>query len=800
MSFILKLLRPILRWYSHRASDKSLSDYNQPFELRGLSQRVEIVRDKWAVAHIYAQTESDLFAAQGFTHGQDRFFQMDLWRRIASGQLSEVFGKKTLNADKTLRTLGFRRLAEKDWERLQGTDLAPLLQAYSEGVNAYLDAHQERLSVEFKLLRYKPKAWTPVDSLAIGRFLSMQMSFGWLHQIERMQWVQILGEERASELFIQYPKDNPISFPQNETYERLADGSLRAFSGAFLRPIGGSNNWAVSAEKMADTQSAALCNDPHLVLNNPNIWIENHLISPTYECTGVSVAGVPLVLIGHNRRIAWGATLSFVDMQDVYIERLIGKEAKQYEAGSEIRLTQQIQEQIYVKGSRSPHIETISSTHHGVIISDIIAAKSSEKGTALSLYSPALSEDNEMMRGFYLLNKADGWNDFLKACACIHAPSLNLAYADTDDNIGYFCTGKVSIRNKPKNGLPLCGYDGQQEPTGFVPFEAMPQAFNPPSGYLYTCNNRLVGEDYPYDLGHLWMNGYRAKRLQQLFAGQKQYTLADFEHWQNDVYSTAAPAWISLFADLLPKLGAEIPQIQREACQLLADWNAEVSATSAAASIYHVVLQTLIEQIITERSSAEVSRGLRGKGQLADLFKHMEFWSHDADALLRIISNPQSAWWRKGDTTENFLVRALATAVDTLQKRLGGSPQTWAWGKIHQITFNHALGVQAPFDEWFNLSGIATGGDKDTLNQQSFMPNEQYGGTICAASYRQIIDMGNLSNSRCIAPLGQSANIKSPHFADQLPLWRDGHYKPMLWTREQVSEYSAYKSQLTPKK
>lgn len=796
MSFILKLLRPILRWYSYRQSDKSLSDYNQSFAFAGLSQRVEVVRDKWAVPHIYAQTEADLFAAQGFVHGQDRMFQMDLWRRIASGCLSEVFGKKTLEADKVLRTLGFRRAAQRDWQRLQTTELAPLVQAYSDGVNAYIAAHKGKMGVEFKLLGFQPKEWTPVDSLAIGRFLAMQMSYGWLHQIERMQWTQWLGEQRASELFIQYPKDNPISFPRNETYERLADGSLRAFTGAFLRPIGGSNNWAVAADKMADTRSASLCNDPHLVLNNPNIWIENHLIAPSYECTGVSVAGVPLVLIGHNRRIAWGATLSFVDMQDVYIERLIGKEAKQYECGNEIRLTQQVQEEIRVKGARQPHLHNVLYTHHGVVISDIIGAKSSEQGTALSLASPALAEDNDMMMGFYLLNKADNWNSFLKACACIHAPSLNLAYADTEDNIGYFCTGKVPIRNTPKNGLPLIGYDGKHERTGFVPFEAMPHAFNPPCGYVYTCNNRLVGDDYPYDLGHLWMNGYRAKRLQQLLTEQKQYTLADFERWQNDVYSTAAPAWIRLFADLLPALPDNVAPQVRATCQLVAEWDAQVSAESAAASIYHVVLQQLIDQIVAQRSRKAVASALRGKGQVSDLFKYMEFWSHDADALLRIITNPASAWWKAGDSTQKFLLDALTAAVQELQKRLGGKPQNWAWGKIHQITFAHALGVQAPFDEWFNVAGIATGGDKDTLNQQSFMPDEQYGGTICAASYRQIIDMGNLANSRCIAPLGQSGNLQSPHFADQLPLWQKGAYKPMLWTREQVAEHSAYKMQL----
>ena len=790
MSFLLKLLRPVLRWYSHRESVKSLADYNQNYVLQGLASKVEIIRDKWAVPHIYAKSESDLFYAQGFAHAQDRLWQMDLWRRIANGRLSELFGKKTLEADRVLRTLGFRRQGLLDIQQHKGQDVAAHAERYAQGVNDFI-SQCKNLPVEFKLLRTKPETWTAADSMAIGRFLAFQMSFGWLHQMERMQWVQAFGEEKASELFIEYPEENPFALPYGiETY-RWEEGKLAAFDGLFLKPIGGSNNWAVAAHKMSDTQSAVLCNDPHLALSSPNIWIENHLICPDYECTGVSVPGVPFVLIGHNRKIAWGATLSFIDMQDLFIERFTSNECRQYEFGNEIRRATQLQETIKVKGQRQPHIENITYTHHGVIISDVLG----QDKVKISIASPALKE-NEMVLGFYLLNKANDWNEFATAGSKIQAPSLSLAYADTSDNIGYYCTGKVPIRKTNKNGLPVPGFDAQHEWTGFIPATEMPHSFNPERGYIYTCNHKLVDDKYPYELGDLWMNGYRANRLGQLFQQQKQYTLTDFRAWQNDLVSTAAPQWVELYKNLLPHTQNLSNNIQT-ACALVANWDGIVSADSAAACIYHVVLQTLIDQLISEAASKDVADNFRGRGANPGLFKHSEFWSHDAGAIYRILTREKSAW--RKDSSHTTLLRALTSACEWLQQELGQSPKDWHWGKVHTITFEHALGAQAPFDEWFNIKHIAIGGDKDTLNQQSFMPSHHYGGVMCGASFRQIINMGNFADSYSISPLGQSGNIKSPHHHDQLGDWVKGEYKPMLWTREQIQEYAAYRAFFSPR-
>jgi penicillin G amidase len=825
MSFLLKLLKPYLSWKIDRDSSKALPDYNHNFNLEGLSKKVEITRDKWAVPHIYAQNEPDLYLAQGFCHAQERLWQMELWRRIASGRLSELFGKVSLDADKLLRTLGFRRQALLDFKRLSNnlqqaeTKLTANLSAYAKGVNGFLTQCQQ-LPAEFKLLAHQPEPWTEVDCLAIARFLSFQMSWGWHHQLEKLQMVQKIGVEKAKELFPSLNNELPMVLKNGieRNYWDWDTQLLRPLDGLFLKPTGGSNNWAISAPKM-QTNSAALCNDPHLLLNNPNIWIENHLVCPESENTGVSIAGMPFVVIGHNRKIAWGATLSFVDMQDVFIEKFTSEEAKQYECGNEIKRATHFEEKIYIKKQKKPHIETVIYTHHGAIISNVLPIQKNPKTNnqnfhtsehpnpqsppahyKLSLASPVLQQ-HDMVLGFYLLNTSNGWNDFVTACACMNAPSLNLAYADTADNIGYYCTGKVPIRKKNKHGLPVLGYTGEHEWNNFIPFDEMPHALNPSQGYLFSCNNQITDEKYPYDLGDLFMSGYRAERLKRLFAAQNSYNLENCKSWQMDFYSVAAEKWkVFIINNLDKKINsrkADLPANIFAGFELLQNWNCEMSANSGAAALYQLIIQHLIDELIGSELGEKLTAGFRGEGNPNGLFRNNEFWSHDADVIFQIL-NDEKSLWRKGTTVE-MLWKSYTYAVEFLNHKLGQDANNWAWSKLHFINFNHALGQEQPLSDIFNLQNYPIGGDKDTLNQLSFMPNQHFGGLICGASFRQVINMGNFADCYSSAPLGQSGNKNSPHHHDQLNDWLQGNYKPIVWTREQLQEFAKYKQLFIPR-
>ena len=483
MAFTSTLLNPVLQWFVRHQARKNLPDYNQNEHLKGLKDTVEIIRDTWGIPHIYAQQEVDVFFAQGYVHAQDRLWQMELLRRVVAGRLSEIIGKETLAIDKITRTFGFKHLAEQDARKMGEAPHEQMLRAYVQGINAYIEGCKT-LPAEYKLLRFEPEPWELADSLAIARFLSLQMSQGWLHEIERLFLTTTYGAEKAQELFPEYPLTNPAPLADGIETNQRTEELLEAFKGPFLRPIQGSNNWVVAPEKM-ETGSAALCNDPHLIINAPNVWYENHLVTTDgYASTGVSMPGIPMVLIGHNEQIAWGITLSYADVQDTYIEQFVNEGSPQYRFNSRILKATIRQEKIKIKGEKEAEELICKGTVHGPVLAFL------PNSQGLSLCTKAL-QDNEMLAGFYNMNKATDWDDFVHAVQQLTIPSLNIVYADKAQNIGYYKSGEVPIRQRSKGLLPNNGYNGKQEWTGKVPFEEMPHTLNPKSGYFYTCNNTV---------------------------------------------------------------------------------------------------------------------------------------------------------------------------------------------------------------------------------------------------------------------------------------------------------------------
>lgn len=781
---LMTLLAPVLKWYIRGLSKKSLPDYNKNETIKGISGNVRILRDKWAVPHIEAENESDLFFAQGYVHAQERLWHMEMNRRISQGRLSEMFGKIALDTDRLLRTLGFNRLGKADWEKFKDSDMAKVAESYCAGINAWID-NCKNLPVEFKLLKIKPEKWKPSDCMAYGRFVSFRMSYGWVHELERLQLAQQVGVEKALELHPEYPSFNPAILHQGIETHRIADGRLEAFNGPFLPQMGGSNSWSVAPDKMKNA-SAVLCNDPHLAVNMPNIWFENHLICPEYEVTGVSLLGIPMVLIGHNRNIAWGATLSFIDMQDSYIEEFSDASCSQYKFGNELRDSRFIEETIHIKGSKTAHVEKVIYTHHGPVVSDLLGVKDKK----ISLQSGCLGE-NDMLSGFYHLNKAKGWNDFVKACAYINAPSLNLNYADTENNIGYYVTGKVPIRKKDQDLFPRKAASTEHEWNGFVPFEAMPHAFNPARGYVFTCNNKVVNDDYPYDLGNVWMNGYRASRLETLFKSKDQFSIDDFAAWQLDFLSLPGLQFAELFKKLTADQKLPDENLYKQTVDKFLNWDGNLSADSVGGCIYQVFKQSLIDFIMGEDLNKMRLQGFRGSGPKPPIIHDNEFWGHDTTTLLRILENPDKTKWLKLSPAET-VIKAMSMTVEFLQHKFGNNIADWQWGKLHQMRLLHVLGAQKPLDKIFNKEQIAIGGDTDTLCQVAFQPGHHYEGTLTAASFRQIIDMGNFDNSRCSFPGGQSGNLVSPHRLDQFDSWMKGEFKPMIWSKEQREKFKKY--------
>ncbi|MFX0065874.1 MAG: penicillin acylase family protein [Candidatus Hermodarchaeota archaeon] len=767
-------------------SRKCLPLIDGKLELAGLSAPVEVVRDQWSIPHIYAENIHDLFFAQGFVHAQDRFWQMEINRRTANGTLSEIFGDIALETDRTTRTFGFARLGRTDWKNADD-DLRTAIQAYAEGVNAFLQHPNCHLPVEFSLLRYQPEPWKPEDSLAFSRVMIWQLSHAWHGEIIRAQLIKAVGEDRAAELEIEYPKDNPVTLPAGIEFNVInKDGTLKGAQGPFLNRGRGSNAWAVAGKKTT-TGTPFLCNDMHLELRMPSLWYENHLVAENFNVSGVSLPGVPLVMVGHNANIAWGMTLAFTDAEDLFVEKINPNNPYQYKYNGEWLDAEVISESIKIKGSE-PHIEKVVITKHGPIISDVVGYSNEH----LSVQSMAL-QPTKAFRGWMLLNQATSWNDFVEAVRCIEAPQLNIPYADTEGNIGYWVSGKVPIRSKGKGMVPAPGWTNEYEWIGEVPFEEMPNTFNPESDYVVTCNHKIIPDDYPHFLGSVWMNGYRARRLVEVLESKEKVSPEDFKALHLDF--TCIPGLE--FINRLKGLETQDPDVQL-ALDRLRSWDGKLTPSSIEGTIYEVARYFIVRNLLEPGLGKELTTSFMGKGFHPLLYNAHEFYGHDTVVMFRLLDNPDSWWLKNAGGREDLLNRSLKEAIIWLRKNLGKDPNKWMWGKIHRVTFPHAMALRKPLDKVFNRGPFPIGGDTDTVCQTAITPEDPFDVKAWAPSHRQIIDMGNLSRSLMIYAPGQSGHLASTHYDDLIELWTKGDYHPMLWKRDQINAEAKGKLTLVP--
>jgi penicillin amidase len=777
MPIIHNILGPIARSGLTWLSRRRLPQTEGKLTLPGLLASVEIIRDRWGIPHIYANTSHDLFFAQGFVHAQDRLWQMEINRRIGQGRLSELFGELALDTDRTARTFGFNRLGQVDWANVTG-DLREILQAYVAGVNAFLNSPDTKLPVEFTLLTHGPEPWQPEDTLAFTRVMLWQLSHAWYGEIIRSQIAQTVGAERGAELEIHYPENNPLTLPNGIDFNRLDRvGSLQKANGPFLSRGKGSNAWAVSGHRSA-TGHPILCNDMHLALVLPSLWYEVHLVADDLNVTGVTLPGVPLVLVGHNTRIGWGMTLAFTDCEDLFIEKVDPKNPGRYQFRGEWPEAEVIAEAIHVKKRTEPHVEQIIVTRHGPIISDVVGSPDQR----IAVKSMAL-QPTSSLNGWLLLNRAGHWDEFVDAMRLIDATQLNVIYADVEGNIGYWVTGKVPVRARGDGTVPVPGWTGEYEWIEEVPFAEMPHCFNPVEGHVVSCNHRIVPDDYPHFLGNVWMNGYRARRIVDFLELKDKLSIDDFKALHIDF--TCLPG--REFVTRLEGHTCSDPDGQL-ALDLLRDWDGQLTPDSVGGTLYEVTRYMLVRNLLEPGLGQDLTLRYMGQGFHPVLLPSHEFYGHDTVTMLRLLDNPDSLWVKEAGGREAALTRSLKQAVEWLRAELGPDVDCWQWGKIHRVTFAHALSLRKPLDQVFNRGPFPIGGDTDTPCQTAMYPDDPYDNKAWAPSFRQIVDLGDLSRSVAIFPPGQSGQLGSPHYDDLIEPWLTGEYHPMLWTRDQVEQ------------
>ncbi|GMR11438.1 MAG: penicillin acylase family protein [Anaerolineae bacterium] len=767
--------------------------------LAGLDASVDIYRDSFGIPHIYASTEHDLLMANGFVQAQDRFWQMEFQRRVPTGRLSEILGEGTLDTDRYFRTIGLHRAASVEADLLEGEDLEAL-NAYAEGVNAYLETHSGPKGLEFTILglqgtRFEPEQWSPFDTLVSGKLLAWFLRSNADQELARANIAARLGTPAVEVLMPAYDPEQPFIVSNTlaeSTLESVPDIAFSRYPWASGQGLG-SNSAVVSGERTT-TGAPLLANDPHLDIQMPSIWYEVGLhcrpVGP--ECVlnvvGASFPGVPGVLIGHNERIAWGFTYLVGDHEDYFIERLNPENPNQYEFRGEWLDLEIVREEIEVEGQDEPVIVDVRKTRHGPIINDVAGGLEQDwsYGWEPLAYSWTALEPGTIHKTFLRLNRAQNWDEFRDALQYLDVAGQNAVYADVDGNIGYQATGRYPIRARGNGTMPVPGWTGEFEWTDFIPYQELPSAFNPPEGYIATANNAVVGPDYPYFLSVDWDRGYRARRLVELLEADDSVSVQDMQTIQRDSNSLYAQ-------DILPHfLSLQLSDsVQRQALDILRVWDGREDRDSAGAAIFETLRLRLIENMFAD----ELGDQLMGRASGQSIFQ----------AARNLLDEPDSIWFDDTRTVEielrdDILLQSLEETVDELSDALGNKPADWRWGDLHQASFeNQTLGQSGiPPIEWiFNRGPYEVDGGLETLFRSRYDINEPFGVTGLS-SYLQIVDLGDMSRSLSIHTTGQSGHPFNPHYDDMIDPWRNHQYHSMLWTRGQVEAGAESYLQLMP--
>lgn len=764
---------------------RSLPQVTGELNLKGLGAPVTVTRDDRGIPHIEAQTELDLFRAQGYVTAQDRLWEMDLTRRAVAGRLAEVMGEGMLSTDKFFRTLTLRRAAEASVPELS-PDTVAILTAYAEGVNAFIDqaVAAGSLSPEFTLLGYQPEPWSIVDSLSIGKYMAYDMNGEQMQsEIFRYQLRQAVGDQLTEQLVPAYPADGVTIMKAAEgtpakkaAYAPMpADNSRIDVSGLMAaapwpEEFVGSNNWVISG-RLTATGKPLLANDPHLSLRTPSIWYQSHLmVKGGLNVIGVTIPGAPGLILGHNEKIAWGMTNTDPDVLDLYIERRNPANPYQFEYQGKWEDATVHKETIKVKGKADVPVEIVV-TRHGPIVSEVGGTEGNRPKEALALKWTAHMPSREI-EAVLAFDRAQSWPEFRQALQLFKGPTQNFVFAAVDGTIAYHAGGVVPIRNQGDGTVPVPGWTDAYEWKSFITFDEMPEVVNPADGFIATANNKVVDDAYPYFLTYAWAQPYRATRIRQVLMGKGQFTVEDLQKLQTD-YRDLQAEWLAPV--LLTRMSGAIPTLtntEQQALRLVQSWNYEDAADQGAPLVYHTWWDHLTKLLYEPKMGAALYGQMTDKGLITD-------------AILRAAATGQENDWIKAAGGLEKLVRdSFKLTVEDLSKRYGNEPTKWYWGNFHRIGPAHPIGAEVPALGWIlNPKSQAVSGSGLTVGAMGF--NRTTGNVTLAAPWRHVVDFADVQgNSRDILNPGQAGHPLSPWYTSQADQHVSGQLQPMLMKPE----------------
>ncbi len=745
------------RWWLGRAAP----DLSADGTIAGLEQPVEVWRDSMGVPHLWAATEPDLFRAMGYVHAQDRLFQMEMFRRVADGRLAELLGEDLVESDRFLRTLGMGRAAAEQEARLPPEHRA-MLQAYADGVNAWLSERRGPLPPEFVTLRARPEPWTVRNSLGIAKIMAWDLS-DWALALDLQRAVDVVGEERARDLFPAYPDSGltilgdgagwdasegagaePVRVSGAVPLPRVPALALELLDGVSIARA--SNSWVVGGSRTASGKPL-LANDMHLALRTPPIWYLAALHGGGFDVTGMTLPGVPVVVAGHSRRVAWGFTNAYVDDADFFVEEVHPDAPNRYRTPDGwAEMTVRV-DTIRVKGGE-PVVHTVRSTRHGPVMSDV----DERGGNRVLAMRWASSEPSDEIGALLGMNRARSADEFVAALGSFDNPHQNVVFADVDGRFGYWMAGRVPVRRGGDGVLPVPGWTDEGEWTGWLPFDEHPHVLDPAEGFVVTANNRQVGPGYPHLISTHWADPWRAMRIRQLVEGSTALTAEQTAAHQMDVRDLWALSHLPRAAAAAERAG------EAEAARLLGAWDGESAEGSRAAALFYTWYDDLRARV-----------GHDEFGEARPYFPR--------SAFDRLLGQGGGAWvddvrTPEVETLEGLAAAAMRAAVEAVAGE--------TWGELHRVRVAHPMGSVPALERMFGLDAgtFSAPGSMHTVNVAGWGGLRPPFVSGHGASQRHVVDMGDLDGAGgFVLPGGQSGVPFSPHYRDQLPLWREGR----LW-------------------
>ncbi len=776
-----------LAWFLSIARS-ALPELDGTVSVAGLSGPVRVTRDAHGVPTIEAANIDDLFFAQGYVTAQDRLFQMDLLRRAAAGELSEAVGEVGLEHDREQRILGLRAAAEKGLAATTPEDRRQF-NDYAQGVNAFIEAHRDKLPLEFRVLRYAPRPWSAEDSMLIAYQMVETLSTSPRAAITREKILAKLGPELTADLYVNSSwRDHPPGISSSldvnsgiataNSPPRVTTKLPGAVSGALWRPWlepffhdqilpVGSNNWVVSGVHTVSGKPL-LSNDMHLGHQMPNLWYEAHLHSGNFDVAGVTLPGYPYVIVGHNQRVAWGFTNLMPTVEDTYVEKF--NDSGQYLTPDGWKPPEVRHEVIRVKAKPDVSLDVLV-TRHGPIVSDLEPGETRKIALHWTLYDGIRSP-------FFSIDSAQNWKEFQQAFSEFDAPGQNVVYADVDGNIGYQATGKIPIR-AGDGLLPVDGSDNSHEWTGYVPYDKLPSVFNPTSGIIATANARITPDKYPYSISTEWEAPWRVDRIYRVLQSGQKFSAADMLALQTDVYSELD----RFVADKIVYAvdHAHSPSAKaRTAADILRQWNGKMDADSAAPTIATRTRDKLMRLLLEPKlGPASGDDGASWKSYR---------WMFETVWLENVLTNQPARWLPQNYPNYDELITA---ATEQALKNAPQNLDAWQWGAENSLTIqNPVLGKIPILRGWTGTGTNPQSGSAYTVKAV---------GHAHGPSERFTADLSNWDASTLNTVTGQSGNFLSPYYMDQWRAWYSGYTFTLPFSKTAVENTAMHRLMLEPK-